>query len=266
MTTETPTATTRGAARKRYGILLTGGEYARVRADARTGAMQHKRSKEKREKKDKKGKKRLEKKSKKERKRSEKKENRDKKRTSSDGSSQESGASDPEGGSDGVEQRLKRLFADIRAGLLATVEEKISRRPHLASAVEPSTRRLALHEAAAAGHYQLCLLLLRRNGAALEAVDTAGNTPLLLAAMSKHWPVATMLVDKGANPHAQNQLAATAETLGLGVALSAKAEEEQRRSEHLARLSQERRIKAERLAAEREREEDRRECERGALA
>ena len=81
------------------------------------------------------------------------------------------------------------LFAEIRAGMVLSVEKRLDRRPALAALRDAGTGRLALHEAAAAGHYQLSLLVLRRNGAANHAMDGKGNTPLLLAARHKHWPV-----------------------------------------------------------------------------
>ena len=73
--------------------------------------------------------------------------------------------------------------------MVLSVEKRLDRRPALAALRDAGTGRLALHEAAAAGHYQLSLLVLRRNGAANHAMDGEGNTPLLLAARHKHWPV-----------------------------------------------------------------------------
>jgi ankyrin repeat protein len=59
--------------------------------------------------------------------------------------------------------------------------------------------------AAAGGQYSICLHLLRRHADAIEAQDTQGNTPLLLAALHEHWPVAFLLLEKGANPLAENR-------------------------------------------------------------
>ena len=61
-------------------------------------------------------------------------------------------------------------------------------RPRLVSSPDGSGR-ISLHVAAAAGQYQICLLLIRR-GARVNQADDKGNTPLHLAAKYKKWAIA----------------------------------------------------------------------------
>lgn len=66
-----------------------------------------------------------------------------------------------------------------------------------------------LHQAAASGMLQVLRLLLRR-GAAADAADEAGWTPLMLAVRGGRLPAVEALLDAGADAAAQNSAGATA--------------------------------------------------------